>query len=828
MDNKEIKVLLIEDSKTDADLIQEMLRVSRKARFDIEVAGTLTRALERLAKNNIDIILLDLTLPDSIGLDTFGRIHAHGPRIPLIVVTSSIDETQAITAFQKGAQDYLIKGEFDADLLERSIRYAIERNKVRIELREMQEKLQKVNKCFLGFSEDPSENISRLTSIFGEVLNATCALYNCMDDQGMLCSVGQWQTPEGFNPKDRPEGHICYDVITKGGGRMFLINNLQDTEYAKTDPNVKKYKLQTYIGYPVKWNDKIVGSLCAVFQGEYVPSEEDLELVDIIAGAVEVEEKRKRAEEALRESEERFRIIFESTSDCILVWDRDYNYLYANQAAIDHVGTTRDKVIGKNIRSGLGHIPDFMHLWMKRIDKVFQTQKPMKVEDAAMIEKRMVYSESVLSPLRNRSGDIFAVGVVYRDITDRKQADLELEKINKELVRSNKRLSQAALKDTHTGLYNHRYLTEVMDSEFYRVKRYGGSLAVVMLDIDFFKSINDMYGHRFGDIILKQLAQCLRKMTRQYDTVVRYGGEEFIIISTGANRAQAISLAQRIMDNVSMHHFGDKKKKIKLKLSLAAVSYPEDKANNAMELIKTAEHILAGVKDQGGSKVYSSLDGKKTGKELTESNRAEEVNLLRQRLEKLNKQANENLIESIFAFAKTIELKDHYTGEHVEKTVKYATQIASALGLSKYETEMVRQAAILHDLGKIGISDRILLKKSKLTRKEMEEIRRHPGIAADILRPIHVLNEIIPFILYHHERWDGKGYPDGLKKEEIPLGARIIAIADVYQALISNRPYRRAFPKKEAVGIIEAAAGKQFDPKIVSVFLDILKKENHH
>lgn len=824
MYNDEIKVLLIEDNKAEADIIQKILKISKKAKFDVEIADTLAKGLARIAKNNIDIILLDLTLPDSIGLDTFGRIHAHGPKMPVIVVTGYADEAQALTAFQKGAQDYLIKGQFDADLLERSIRYAIERNKAKLALRGMEEKLQKVNACFLSFSEDPSDNICRLTAIFGEMLSAACALYNCIDEQGMLCSVGQWNVPEGFNPRDNPEGHICYDVITKGGGKMFLIRGLQDTEYARTDPNVKNYKLQTYLGYPIRWNDRIVGSLCAVYQKDYVPNEEDLKLIDIIAGAIEVEERRKRAEEALRESEERFRIIFESTSDCILVWDKDYNYLYANQAAIDHVGTTRDKVIGKNIQSGLGHIPDFMNLWMKRIDRVFQTQKPMKVEDAVMVGERLVYSESALSPLRDKNGDVFAVGVVYRDITERKEADLELEKINIELSRSNKRLNKLALKDIHTGLYNHRYLAEIMDSEFHRVKRYGGSFAVTMFDIDFFKSINDMYGYQFGDLILKQLAQRLRKLTRRYDVVVRYSGEEFIVISTGTNRAHALMLAQRIMDNISLYHFGDKKNEVKLKLSIAVTSYPEDKVNNAMDLIKTAEYILARVKEEGGNKIYTSLDRRKTGKELKES-KINQVGLLRQRLEKMNKQANQNLIESIFAFAKTIELKDHRTGEHVEKTVKYATEIALALGLSKYETEIIKQAAILHDLGKIGISDKILMKKSKLTEKEMQEIRKHPGIAADILRPIHVLNAIVPFILYHHERWDGKGYPDGLKGEEIPIGARIVAIADVYEALISNRPYRKAFSKRKAIEIIEEAAGKQFDPKIVNIFVDIVKRE---
>jgi HD-GYP domain-containing protein (c-di-GMP phosphodiesterase class II) len=245
-----------------------------------------------------------------------------------------------------------------------------------------------------------------------------------------------------------------------------------------------------------------------------------------------------------------------------------------------------------------------------------------------------------------------------------------------------------------------------------------------------------------------------------------------------------------------------------------------------MDLMELCEEILVKAKEYGGNRVYSSYDVKKIRSKSAKKGKArkeEDISALKVKLGKVTKSANESLIEAIFAFAKTIEIKDHYTGEHVEKTVYYATQIARMLKFSEEEVENVRQAAILHDLGKVGISDKILLKDSKLTRKEYDEIKKHPQIAADILRPIHFLRSIIPYILYHHERWDGKGYPTGLRGDVIPVGARIIAIADVYQALISNRPYRKAFSKKEAMKILQEGCGSQFDPKIVKAFLRILK-----
>jgi PAS domain S-box-containing protein len=171
-------------------------------------------------------------------------------------------------------------------------------------LRESEERLEKINECFLRFGTDSNENINRLTALCGELLGATCALYNRLDGE-MLCSWGQWNTPIDYNPVDTPDGHICYDVIKSAGDKIFVITNLPDTHYAQTDPNVIPYKLKTYLGRAVKLRDAYVGSLCVVYQDDIVPDEADKRVIEIIASAIGVEEERKRAEQALRESEEK-------------------------------------------------------------------------------------------------------------------------------------------------------------------------------------------------------------------------------------------------------------------------------------------------------------------------------------------------------------------------------------------------------------------------------------------------------------------------------------------------------------------------------------------
>ena len=422
------------------------------------------------------------------------------------------------------------------------------------------------------------------------------------------------------------------------------------------------------------------------------------------------------------------------------------------------------------------------------------------------------------------------VGERTRDLlqeTNRyKASELEKSKLNRELIKTNEKLKSISLIDAHTGLYNYRYLQEAIEVEFHQARRYAQNLAIIMLDVDYFKSINDVYGIVFGDLVLKQLAKQLKRMVRRYDILIRYSGEEFIIVSPRLNRNTAFNLAQRLLDSLNFINFGNKKHSVKLKMSLSVVSFPDDRAKNGMDLVNRADVLLNKAKESGGNRVYSSLDVKNLlSKGMEKISKTVGIKTLKNTINKLNKQSKQGLTESIFAFAKTLELKDHYTGEHVENTVHFATGVANELNLPKEDVELIKQAAMLHDLGKIGISENILLKKGKLNKKEFDEIKKHPQIGADIIRPIKFLHDLIPFIFYHHERWDGKGYPSGIRGEDIPLGARVIAIADVYQALISDRPYHKAFTKSAAIEIIKKSSGTQFDPRVVNAFLKVASKE---
>jgi len=514
-----------------------------------------------------------------------------------------------------------------------------------------------------------------------------------------------------------------------------------------------------------------------------------------------------------------------SIGDAAIATDKESNIIFINKIAVNITGWQADEALGKPLKTIFN---------IQNEETGRPVESPVDIAMARgvivglanhtiLINKSgaKVPIEDSAAPIKDSYGSIIGVVLIFRDVSERRGLEKEQVILAKQLVESNMKLEELALKDSHTGVYNHHYLKEALDSGLSRVERQNAPLSVIMMDIDYFKAVNDVYGHLFGDLVLKQLAGILTQTVRPYDTVIRYGGEEFIIVCSNTSRDEAVAAARRILERVRAANFGGESHTIKLKISMAVASFPEDSVSGE-DLIKIADHILNMCKEAGGDRVCSSLDmGAKTGF-ITKSS---DVEALKDKISKLTKRANQSVIEATLAFAKAIELKDHYTGEHVEKTVNYVAQICKGLGFSDERTELVKQAAMLHDLGKIGISEELLHKNSALTKEEFEEIKKHPLIAASIIRSIQALHPLLPAIVYHHERWDSSGYPYGLGDDKIPLEARIIAIADVYEALVSDRPYRKAYSKEEAVKIIKEGSGTQFDPAIVKVFLEVMDKK---
>lgn len=603
-------------------------------------------------------------------------------------------------------------------------------------------------------------------------------------------------------------GRHCYDIWhnrnkpCKDCAVAKAVRSGQAHESEVTSPNGRIWLIK---GYPVKDGDGNV------------------------RGAVEVTTditEQRKVKETVKESEKKYRTIFNAANDGMVILDlKTVRIIDVNDEMCRMLGYNAEEL--KRMQVGDFSLGEAPYSQKEAVEKVKSATngKPQIFEWICKKKNKELFWVEVSLNSIDLGGRGYIIAIV-RDIDSRKKIEKKTEELNRDLSKFNRKLQRLALKDLQTGLYNHRYFEKLIDSEFYRAKRYNSPLSLIMVDIDYFKSINDVYGHRFGDMVLKQFAKKLRRLVRLHDYVIRFGGEEFIIIMPGSDKAGCLNSGHRILNSIRMCKFGDTKNNVKLRLSLAAVSYPDDDIFRSMDFIGVADKVLNKVKEVGGDRFFSIADIKgKNPKGKSRNGRNLSVKYLKQKLLRLTKKSNQSLVESIFAFAKTIELKDQYTGDHVENTVSYATHIARKVGLSETDVILIEQASMLHDLGKIGISEKILLKRGKLTRKEFEKIKEHPMIGVDIIRPVQFLRSLVPLILHHHERWDGKGYPFGLKGKEIPVGARIIAIADVYQALISDRPYRKAIPIEKAISIIEKNSGTQFEPKIAAIFLQILKKD---
>jgi diguanylate cyclase (GGDEF)-like protein len=360
---------------------------------------------------------------------------------------------------------------------------------------------------------------------------------------------------------------------------------------------------------------------------------------------------------------------------------------------------------------------------------------------------------------------------------------------------------QRARIDELTGLFNRRHFDESVKMEIDRHARYRSMMSLIFLDLDFFKAYNDQQGHTAGDRVLELIGRLIDAALRNTDLAFRYGGDEFAIILPQSTTEDAFLVAERVRGRIAAEM---SKRDIKISASLGLASWPSDGVTSD-ELVNAADRALYYAKETGGnrtsvaSKMLPSLTSTATTRTTTEK----------------------EVLSIIHTLAATIEARDPYTYGHSRKVSSYAVSLAEAIGLPSEKVAVVSTAALLHDIGKIGIPDEVLNKVDKLEPEAWELIRAHPKLSTTIVGHVVSLVSCLPAILHHHERWDGAGYPSGLKGQEIPIEARVLAIADAFDAMTSSRPYRTKLSYKKVLQEMKRCSGTQFDPKLVDAFLPI-------
>src|SRR6478672_236056 len=373
--------------------------------------------------------------------------------------------------------------------------------------------------------------------------------------------------------------------------------------------------------------------------------------------------------------------------------------------------------------------------------------------------------------------------------------------------------TDAAQTDKLTGVANRRALLVDLFNEVERSNRYERPLSVAFVDIDHFKAVNDTYGHAVGDEVLRGVAQAIQSNLRATDMVGRYGGEEFMLLLTETNVEEGAILTEKLRSIVAAQRSTAEGQTLSVTISIGIAGGVGARLTSDA-LVRDADAAMYSAKSLGRNQTYIFAEPDEDARVP----RAPISAAGRMRALEIGMAAREAATASLTS---VIAPLPHYRGQPSPLIATIVEAMARTLALPEVEIDRIRTAALLHDVGKVALPQEILEKPSALTSSEWRAVVQHPRIGQVILEQAAALKDAVPIILHHHERFSGHGYPFGLRGSEIPLGARIVSIADAYDAMTHDRPYKRAMDHESAVRELRRHAGTQFDPELVSLFCDL-------
>ncbi|MFW6055238.1 MAG: diguanylate cyclase domain-containing protein, partial [Thermodesulfobacteriota bacterium] len=471
----------------------------------------------------------------------------------------------------------------------------------------------------------------------------------------------------------------------------------------------------------------------------------------------------KKLQENLRQERDSLDNVLENSADAVVIVDARGRFTRWNRRAGELFGYNHEEILS---RKAFDFYPD-----QKEMDRMLKKLR----RDGCLRNYEISYQGKdgcavpcslSINLLRGKEGGVIGSVSIIRDLTEWKKTE--------------ERLNYLSFHDCLTELYNRNYFEE--EAKRLQDGRYA-PLGIIICDVDGLKTINDTLGHEQGDDLLVNIASILRTNFRASDIIARIGGDEFAILISQTSHKDMEKLVQRLRTYVE--EFNNSGSKIPISLSIGYAVCEEQPAD-MQEIFRKADQMMYREKMQ-----------------RDKSSRSDVLQVL----------------------MKALEARDFITEGHCERLQELILPLARSRSLSEETVNDLLLLTKVHDLGKLGVPDTILFKPGRLTAAETREMRKHCEIGQRIARAVSDLAPIADWILKHHEWWNGRGYPLGLKGEEIPLPCRMLALADAYDAMISNRPYRKAMPREEAVAELQRKAGTQFDPELTKRFIEIVSGE---
>ena len=414
----------------------------------------------------------------------------------------------------------------------------------------------------------------------------------------------------------------------------------------------------------------------------------------------------------------------------------------------------------------------------------------------------------------------------HNSLTD---AYIRLEKVHSDLEAAHELIQKQALTDVLTGLPNHRAVVEQLEKELDRARRYERPFSLLFFDADRFKHINDTYGHGAGDAVLRQIGARAGSILRGGDTLGRFGGEEFVLLLPETDAEEALVVAERVRTTIANEPMLlEEVSGLHATVSIGVATYPID-GYREQDLLQQADQAMYVAKRLGRNQVRTALEAVRMSAdvELMAILQKEGQREGEEREESTPERIRENYtVKIISSLMNLLERRDHGMSQHAYAVSDLATSMAQTMGLEPFQVARIGMAALLHDIGKVAIPDLLLLKSGRLTLHERTLMQEHAELGAQILEASPFLHDLMPAVRHHHEYWDGNGYPDQLAREDIPMEARIIAVAEAYDSMVRDHPYQTSRTSEEALIELLRCADTQFDPAVVQGLLAVLTKQH--